>query len=467
MNVRPLLFALPILLVLTGCATTAAQSALQQKVGASGMPASELRVRVRERLPRYVGALERFGDQVNEEASSLAAQAEISRFEIDAIPQIQLALFRPDPLAAVVDGWALVLQMKDSLHRLADEGRLSERQRALGDRMLTDMEGDLEGLWAEAIGRTDISRARAYVRGWAKAHPLDAIGTRASTVELLAGVTAASGGKSLVATAGAVLETSQDLVDRMDALTALMPREARWQVEYLLQRNLQPMSRESARSAVDAGLDTLTTPENLRRLQSLVRSAVDAALRSSLGTPTSVPVPPRGVPSADRTRVLPVLWRQPIPDATALANLAAAAAAPRPEAPAVQLARETGQAAARALSQELVRQLGAEGRGPLGVAVSDTAARMTAAAIQGARDELQGSAFPQCQGPERSQCIEQNLARLSGTFAAGATRGVKSELSLLPVALGFLAGVAAVLLVWLGWALRGSSAGGLRHRAGV
>ena len=121
---------------------------------------------------------------------------------------------------------------------------------------------------------------------------------------------------------------------------------------------------------------------------------------------------------------------------------------------AAQLAREAGRALAQAFSEELVKQLGPEGRGALGSAASATSAQVAAAAVQGI-GAWQGTLFPECVGAERAECIEEGLAQLSRTLSAGATQGVKSELSWLPVLFGFFAGVASVLLVAFGWFLRG------------
>lgn len=488
------LVALGALLFAVGCVTTPTRSALQQRVGTSGVTAGELRVQVRERVPRYVGALERLADDAGVEASSLTARAPITRFEIEATTQMQLALFRPDPLGAVIDAWALTLQLREYLERMASRGEISEGQRALADRSLDAMTLDLESLFGQAVGSQEVSLARTKVTRWVRQHPIQALSTRPSTVGLLASVTGRSRSMSVGAAAGSLVELSQDLVDRLDALTALVPRQARWQAEYLIERGLRPIAQEGAAAAVDAGLAALVSPPNLGRVRALVQQAVEAGLRASLGLPVPqgradadahAPASPKpsGQTTAPRSahpspgsaassparhaakRIPPVSSRgQPQRTSSSSQTPRTVPETARGRSLATQLASESGRAAAQSMAEELRRQLGPGGEGPLGIALAGAAQRLSAATVQGMRGELVDKSFPQCQGADRARCVQENLARWSGVVSAGVTRGVRSELGVWPVVFGFAAGAGAVLLVWLGWALRGSAESGKRSR---
>ena len=57
--------ALPgVLLLFVACISVPKKSPLQKEIGAGGIPASELRVRVRDLLPRFAGELELLANEV-------------------------------------------------------------------------------------------------------------------------------------------------------------------------------------------------------------------------------------------------------------------------------------------------------------------------------------------------------------------------------------------------------------------
>ncbi|WP_233262059.1 chemotaxis protein [Vitiosangium sp. GDMCC 1.1324] len=228
-----LLFPL-LLVVLTGaCATLKPRSALLERVGKSNMSVGELRIRVRDMARRFPAVLEATADDAAARSDSPELRASLLRFKSNAVPVMQSALLQPDPVAALIDGWALLAQLEQALPKAAPPELVTPFQRSLGE-----LESEVEVLWRELSGREDVANLREVVHTWAGKHPLTGpLITRESTVPLLASFTDRSGVGLLGATAAALQDT-QDLIQRTDLYAVSLPRQARWQAEIATQEIL-------------------------------------------------------------------------------------------------------------------------------------------------------------------------------------------------------------------------------------
>jgi hypothetical protein len=153
----------------------------------------------------------------------------------------------------------------------------------------------VEALWRELSGREDVSHLRELVHAWAAEHPLTgSLVTRESTVPLLAAFTERSG-VGLLGSAAALLESTQDVVMRMDLYAGSLPRQARWQAELLAQEAMGAPVLVSAMDELGRAVDVLVrvgalagdTPawvagerESLQDFISSERQAVVSALHS-------------------------------------------------------------------------------------------------------------------------------------------------------------------------------------------
>ncbi|MCP3137518.1 chemotaxis protein [Pyxidicoccus xibeiensis] len=242
--------------LLCACATLdAPRSELAERVGRSDLDVSALRVRVRDLARRFSGLLEATADDLAERSASPEVRRQMLTFKANAVPAMQGALFQPDPVAALVDAWALLAQLQDVLSQRA-EGASPELV-AEARRSLDDMESQVEALWREVSGRDDVSPARARVHAWAAEHPLTGpLVTRESTAPLLASVTEASGGGLLKQAAG-LLEDTRDITARVDLYAASLPRQARWQAELVATDALSAPALQTATAELARTVDIL------------------------------------------------------------------------------------------------------------------------------------------------------------------------------------------------------------------
>jgi len=109
--------------------------------------------------------------------------------------------------------------------------------------------------------------------------------------------------------------------------------------------------------------------------------------------------------------------------------------------------------AIRGATHELIAELGPDGNGPLAASLSRTSERVSASAVGGVGDQLAGL-VPECDGPDRLQCIERRLQQTARTTAASFTSGVKDSIGWqLLLAVFGLGACGGILGAWL-WSVR-------------
>lgn len=112
--------------------------------------------------------------------------------------------------------------------------------------------------------------------------------------------------------------------------------------------------------------------------------------------------------------------------------------------------REATKRIAQEISAEVIRhleaELGAAGTGPLSEAMAGASERLTAAATEGAIDEVTMFAA-QCSDGDPQRCLERQVHRLGAAAGAGLLDALRLPFALLCFALGFFTCLLLVLLV--------------------
>jgi hypothetical protein len=239
----------------TACSTVAPRSALFERVGNSDLSVGALRTRVRDMARRFPAVLETAAYEIAARSGDEEVRRAMLEFKSNAVPAMQGALLQPDPVASLVDAWALLAQLQDALPRRAPHA--PPELIAEARRPLDGLEAEVEVLWKELSGKEDVSEARKLVHRWAAEHPLTGpLITRESTVPLLASVTDISRVSPLGA-AAVLMEDTRDIVTRVDLYAASLPRQARWQAELLMAQAANAPPLQSAVSELDRTVDIL------------------------------------------------------------------------------------------------------------------------------------------------------------------------------------------------------------------
>lgn len=233
------------------CSTSGPRQTQLMKSTDMTISAAALRVQVRSLADRFSGLMEEAGEQVLLTETDPNKRRSALLWLTNGIPAMQQALFQPDPLAALVDAWFLIAQLRGYFTGVAVHGMKGQHQE-LAHRVLDSMETDIKLIIDNAGPDTNYERGRQLVYEKAALHPIDdSFASRRGSAALLAEFTARAGGSALKSI-GSVTESVDDLVARIDLNAEFIPKFARWQAMLF---------------AMDGGYETI--PADLAHLEHL------------------------------------------------------------------------------------------------------------------------------------------------------------------------------------------------------
>src|SRR5262249_41029649 len=106
-------FLFGVMVVLYGCAAGTTRKAASIKSAKNvTVSAAELSSRNRSLLGVYSAEIEAAADKIMQESPSPVTRREALVWKAEAIPVLQTSLLNTDPLAAAIDTWAFIFQMK-------------------------------------------------------------------------------------------------------------------------------------------------------------------------------------------------------------------------------------------------------------------------------------------------------------------------------------------------------------------
>jgi hypothetical protein len=245
--------SLLLVVVIAACVTSGPRQTKLMRTTKMTVSAAALRVQVRSLASRFSGLMEEAGEEVLDNETDLERRRNALLWLTNGIPVMQQALFQPDPLAALVDAWFLIAQMRNYFENATVDDGMPRQYVRLAFRVLDEMEADLKIIIDNAGPDTSYERGRELVYEKAADFPIDeSFASRRGSAVFLAEFTARAGGGAL-RSIGSVTETVEDLVARIDVNAEYIPKLARWQAMLL---------------ALDGGYDTLpASVENLEYLE--------------------------------------------------------------------------------------------------------------------------------------------------------------------------------------------------------
>lgn len=221
------------LLLAASCASAPKQTSLMKAAKNVGVSAQELRLRVRELAPQVGGIVEEAADEIDMASRDPQIQRAALRWKLEAIPRTNQAVFRQDPLLALVDVWAFTLQHRTYLTE-GDGRDLFGPQQPIALDAAERMIQAVEAVAVRASATGDIDAARDLVAGWAAETPIEGPSlTRVSMVNFVADVAAASRAGAF-ASVGQLQTDVADLATRLDLFADQLPKLARWQSQYVV-----------------------------------------------------------------------------------------------------------------------------------------------------------------------------------------------------------------------------------------
>lgn len=224
-------------LLMTGCisggGTTRKTSSMKsaKRVESS---AAELSSRNQSLLALYSAEIETAADKILLESPSPTARKQALVWKAEAIPVMQTSLLNTDPVAAVLDTWVFIFQMKAFMDQPALKQGFGESHSVVAD-TLRKMDEQIEQLVQTAAPTANMTDLRQRVGRWAEGHPIrvSLAGRPSVDPEVIRKVGESDLGT--MASIKALGESLGDLTARLDSYNVYLPKQARWQAELLLE----------------------------------------------------------------------------------------------------------------------------------------------------------------------------------------------------------------------------------------
>lgn len=244
---------------------------------------TELSSRNRSLLGIYSAQMETAADNIISGSSSRSTQRQALLFKTEGIPAMQVSLLNPDPVAAILDSWVFIFQMRGYMER-PDIKQAFGQLSPIIDETLNNMDAEMEQLVRMAAPAANLSDLRKRAVTWATNHPIRAglSGRQSVDPDLIRIV----GETDL--RIGALLQNVNEqlgnLTARLDAYSIYLPKQARWQAELLATDISQdPQAKEVGSNLMEvSGALTRTAthidglPDVIKKARSAVTADVDA-----------------------------------------------------------------------------------------------------------------------------------------------------------------------------------------------
>jgi PBP1b-binding outer membrane lipoprotein LpoB len=234
-------------------------------------------------LGMYSAEIESAADKIMFESPTTDGRRQALAWKAEAIPILQNTMLKADPVAAMVDTWAFVYQMKNYFQQPALKTQLGQLQPVAAD-TVSRMDAQMEQLVRTAAPTANIADMRKRIESWAAEHPIQRglPGRESMDAELIDRV-----GKSdlgAVASVRALEQGMGDLTARLDAYNVYTPKQARWQAELLLSDLGQDPHVATAMSSLGAISDAAGKASgNIDRMPDLMQQARAAVLADVQG----------------------------------------------------------------------------------------------------------------------------------------------------------------------------------------
>jgi len=240
--------------------------------------AAVLSARNQSRLGLYSSEIENAADKIILQSPSAVTRRQALEWKAEAIPVLQTALLNTDPVAAALDAWAFILQMKAYMEQPLVKQGWGESYPVVTN-TLNRMDIDMEQLIHEASPSANLPAARQRVSSWAEAHPIQAGLSSRKSADALLIRQAEQSDLGTRASIRAVAESIGDLTARLDSYNVYLPKQARWQAELLL----SDLSRDPEISSAMSGLAVLSsavdrTAGSMEHMPELIGQAHEAVL---------------------------------------------------------------------------------------------------------------------------------------------------------------------------------------------
>ena len=280
--------------VLAACSTRAPErSTVQAAVGRMDVASRRVRIGAQNGARAFMVAIELTADSIARATEDPDVSRHALEWKAHAIPAVQRAMYRSDPVVSVVDGWALLIQMREYYESGRGRGRFGAAQ-PIAVETLRGMADQMDESVLRVLGNAeDHAFWHDFVERWAAENPLDNDAfLRRSVAVAAADILGAQrlGGMSSL---GSMQELAVDAQEMTASLAEYMPKTLMWRSE-LLMTSMMDTTRlapiigsvddlQISRAAVDLmeGVPGMVAAERevmLARMEHMIDASMNASL---------------------------------------------------------------------------------------------------------------------------------------------------------------------------------------------
>ena len=262
------------LLLAVGCTSGAKRTPLMTETKQPTVTRREINYQLFDFVARYSRTIEGSADQIAAATANPAVRRQALLWKIYAVPAAFLALEHQDPVAVLLDLWALCVQQTDYLTEGAGRDLFGDQQ-PVAVTAVRRLETEAERLATGLLRPESVVTARQEIAKWSREHPLEnSQFARPSIISVMARIFP-DGSAGLFQTLNSLEAEVADLKGRLTLQVDSLPRQARWQAELMATDSVAPLIA-GEREAVLADVDRqrVATLEAVRQERIAVLQAV-------------------------------------------------------------------------------------------------------------------------------------------------------------------------------------------------
>ena len=260
-----------------GCGGVPKKPALMESLARSEISVAQLRAIDYEFASRFSQLVARCAEEILHTTEEREQYRRALLWRMYASPQARTAAFNQDPLAGLLELWALAGQQQEYF-------TVGEGKNAFGGQWPCVLETvhtlarEASELAFDVLPLDEAQKMQTRVQEWVEAHPIEGEFYVRPTAQagLAAFVGDAEGGLRAV---GSMEETLRDLNDRIAILSVQLPTEARWQADYLVNTLLEEHVADAAGSLLASMERISTSLDDFDQVVSLQTSRLVEGLR--------------------------------------------------------------------------------------------------------------------------------------------------------------------------------------------
>jgi len=233
-SARLILVITAVLVSLTlGCQTPAQQRLTTPKGEEVKLSPFELLVAARDLAPSFANIIEEAADEIIEESADPKVRRHALVWKMNAIPAAFTAIFRPDPVAAIVDTWAFSIQMVQFFDKGAGRSLFGEYH-TIALEAAERLEAEVLHLIKESVSPELEAELKEKLELWASGHPIEGQHFHRQSIMPDYARFMEDPDLGVLAAVSRITVGLPDLAYRLSVYNEFLPRQARWQAELLV-----------------------------------------------------------------------------------------------------------------------------------------------------------------------------------------------------------------------------------------